>query len=282
MQDKGLKLSAALSYYTLFSLGPMLMVLLSLAGIFYEEDAIEGKVFEEIVEFVGADAANLIQSVLTNLAISGKSNTAIAIGIVTLVMGATGVFIEIQDSINQIWRVKAAPKKGWVKLIINRFLSLSMVATLGFLLIVSLIINSLVTAFSSVLSRYFPEETLFLFDYANLGVTFFVLVVLFSIIYKVLPDAIIKWKSVASGAVFTSLLFMLGKYLIGLYIGYASVGSVYGAAGTIIVIAVWVYYSAAILFFGAEFTKVNAEASGEEIKPSKYATSLDCTDNPEL
>src|SRR5690606_4252544 len=131
--------------------------------------------------------------------------------------------------------------------------------------------NSLVTAFNSILSRYFPEETLFLFDYANLAVTFLVLVALFSIIYKVLPDATIKWRSVRSGAIFTSLLFMLGKYLIGLYIGYASVGSVYGAAGTIIVIAVWVYYSAAILFFGAEFTKVYAEAKGEHIKPSKHA-----------
>ncbi len=277
-EDKGLKLSAALSYYTLFSLGPMLIVLLSLAGIFYEEAAIEGKVFEEIVGMIGPDAAPLIQSALSNLALSGKSNLAIIIGSATLIMGATGVFIEIQDSINQIWKVKAVPKKGWIKLIVNRVLSLSMVATLGFLLIVSLIINSMVTAFNSILSRFFPKQVLFIFDYANLAVTFLVLIALFSIIYKVLPDATIKWRSVRSGAIFTSLLFMFGKYLIGLYISYASVGSVYGAAGTIIVIAVWVYYSAAILFFGAEFTKVYAELKGEHIKPAKHATSLSCAD----
>lgn len=278
--DKGLKLSAALSYYTIFSLGPMLLVLLSLAGMFYEEEAIEGKVFEEIVGFVGADAALMIQSVLKNLALSGKSMLAIITGAVTLLLGATGVFIEIQDSINQIWKVKALPKKGWLKLIVNRVLSLSMVATLGFLLIVSLIVNSLVTAFSDILGRFVPEETLFLFDYANLGVTFIVLVILFAVIYKVLPDANIKWKSVRSGAIFTSLLFMLGKCLIGLYIGYASVGSVYGAAGTVVVIAVWVYYSAAILFFGAEFTKVYARYKGENIKPSKHAVSIDDFEAP--
>ncbi|RRN77662.1 YihY/virulence factor BrkB family protein, partial [Pseudoxanthomonas sp. SGD-10] len=243
-----------------------------------EEDAIEGKVFDEIVGMIGPDAASLIQSALSNLALSGKSNMAIIIGAATLLMGATGVFIEIQDSINQIWKVKAVPKKGWLKLIINRVLSLSMVATLGFLLIVSLIINSMVTAFNDILSRFFPEQVLFIFDYANLAVTFLVLIALFSIIYKVLPDATIKWRSVRSGAIFTSVLFMLGKYLIGLYIGYASVGSVYGAAGTIIVIAVWVYYSAAILFFGAEFTKVYAEVKGEYIRPSKHATTLNCED----
>ncbi|MFD1629939.1 YihY/virulence factor BrkB family protein [Pseudopedobacter beijingensis] len=275
MDDKGLKLSAALSYYTIFSLGPMLLVLLSLAGIFYQEEAIEGKVFTEIIGFVGPEAAGLIQSVLSNLALSGKSNIAIITGIVTLVLGATGVFIEIQDSINMIWKVKATPEKGWLKLIINRVLSLSMIATLGFLLIVSLIVNSMVTMFSSFLSNFVPEETLFLFDYANVGVTFLVLVILFGIVYKVLPDATIKWRNVVSGAIFTSLLFMLGKYLIGLYIGYASVGSVYGAAGTIVVIAVWVYYSAAILFFGAEFTKAYAEAKGENIQPSKHAVAID-------
>lgn len=272
--DKGLKLSAALSYYTIFSLGPMLLVLLSLAGFFYEENAIEGKVFDEIVGFVGADAAILIQSVLQNLALSGKSTLTVISGVVTLVLGATGVFIEIQDSINLIWKVKAIPKKGWVKLIVNRVLSLSMVGALGFLLIVSLIINSLVTAFNDILSRFVPEQTLFLFDYINIGITFVVLVTLFGVIYKVLPDATIKWRSVRSGAIFTSLLFMLGKYLIGLYIGYASVGSVYGAAGTVVVIAVWVYYSAAILFFGAEFTKVYAKYKGEDIKPSKHAVRI--------
>lgn len=275
MADKGLKLSAALSYYTIFSLGPMLIVILSIAGIFYRnEEDLQGKLFGEINEFVGPAAALQIQDILKNLALSDKSFVAIVTGVVTLIIGATGIFIEIQDSINQIWRVKAVPKKGWLKLLKDRFLSLSMVGSLGFLLIVSLIVNGIVTAFSSYLSNYLPPDILFLFDAVNLFITFAVLVFLFSIIYKVLPDAEIPWRSVRTGAVFTSLLFMLGKYLIGIYISYAAVGSVYGAAGTIVVIAVWIYYSAAILYFGAEFTQVYSEERGEKIQPSEHAVYI--------
>lgn len=275
MADKGLKLSAALSYYTIFSLGPMLIVLLSVAGIFYRnEEDLHGKLFGEINGFVGPAAALQIQELLKNLALADKSFVAIVIGVVTLLVGATGVFIEIQDSINQIWRVKAVPKKGWLKLLKDRFLSLSMVGSLGFLLIVSLIVNGIVTAFSAYLSNYLPSDILYLFDAVNLFITFAVLVFLFSIIYKVLPDAEIPWRSVRTGAVFTSLLFMLGKYIIGIYISYAAVGSVYGAAGTIVVIAVWIYYSAAILYFGAEFTQVYSEVRGERIKPSEHAVYI--------
>jgi membrane protein len=275
MADKGLKLSAALSYYTIFSLGPMLLVLLSVAGIFYRnEEDLQGKLFSEINEFVGPAAALQIEDILKNLALSDKSFIAIITGIVTLIIGATGIFIEIQDSINQIWRVKAVPKKGWLKLLKDRFLSLSMVGSLGFLLIVSLVINGIVTAFSAYLSNYLPSDILFLFDAVNIFITFVVLVFLFSIIYKVLPDAEIPWRSVRTGAIFTSLLFMLGKYLIGIYIAYAAVGSVYGAAGTIVVIAVWIYYSAAILYFGAEFTQVYSEERGEKIQPSEHAVYI--------
>jgi len=275
MTDKGLKLSAALSYYTIFSLGPMLLVLLSVAGIFYRnEEDLQGKLFSEINDFVGPAAALQIQDILKNLALSDKSLIAIVTGVVTLIIGATGIFIEIQDSINQIWRVKAVPKKGWLKLLKDRFLSLSMVGSLGFLLIVSLVVNGIVTAFSAYLSNYLPSDILFLFDAVNLFITFVVLVFLFSIIYKVLPDAEIPWRSVRTGAIFTSLLFMLGKYLIGIYIAYAAVGSVYGAAGTIVVIAVWIYYSAAILYFGAEFTQVYSEERGEKIKPSEHAVYI--------
>lgn len=274
MNDRGLKLSAALAYYTIFSLAPMLIVLLSVGGIFYGQDALQGKVFSEINDFIGNEAAAQIQSMLQKLQLSGKSNIAAFTGVVTLIIGASGIFIEIQDSINLIWRVKAVPKKGWLKLIINRVLSLSMIASLGFILIVSLLINSLVLVFSDVLMRFLPDFTLIFIDVVNLGITFLVLMTLFAIIYKVLPDVEITWKQVKSGAFFTALLFMLGKYLIGLYIQYAAVGDIYGAAGTVVVIAVWVYYSAAILFFGAEFTWAYAKIRGDIIKPSKHAVSV--------
>ncbi|MEO5912376.1 MAG: YihY/virulence factor BrkB family protein [Pelobium sp.] len=274
LDDKGLKLSASLAYYTIFSLAPMLIVLLSIGGIFYGQEALQGRVFSQINDFIGNEAALQIQEMLQKLALSGKSNVAIVTGIVTLIIGASGIFVEIQDSINQIWRVKAVPKKGWLKLIINRVLSLSMVASLGFILIVSLLINSLVLAFSDVLTRFLPDFTLIFIDVINLGITFIVLMSLFGVIYKVLPDVEITWKQVKAGAFFTALLFMLGKYLIGLYIKYAAVGDIYGSAGTVVIIAVWVYYSAAILFFGAEFTWAFAKVNGDIIKPSKHAVSV--------
>jgi membrane protein len=274
MADKGLKLSASLAYYTIFSLAPMLIVLLSIGGIFYGQDALQGKVFSQINDFIGTDAAVQIQTTLQKLQLSGKSTTAAITGLITLLIGATGIFVEIQDSINQIWRVKAVPKKGWLKLIINRILSLSMIASLGFLLIVSLLINSLVLIFSDVLMRFLPEFTFIFIDALNLGITFLVLMVLFGVIYKVLPDVEIKWKQIKAGAFFTALLFMLGKYLIGLYIQFAAVADIYGAAGTVVVIAVWVYYSAAILFFGAEFTWAYAKVRGDTIRPSKHAVAI--------
>ena len=274
LEDKGLKLSASLAYYTIFSLAPMIIVLLSIGGIFYGKEALQGKIFSQINDFIGNDAAIQVQEMLQNLALSGKSTIAITTGVITLLIGATGVFVEIQDSINEIWRVKAVPKKGWIKLLMDRILSLSMVASLGFLLIVSLMINSMVLILSDSLSRFLPDFTLVFIDVINLVITFGVLVCLFAVIYKILPDAEIPWRDVRAGAVFTAILFMLGKYLIGLYISYAAIGSIYGATGAIVVIAVWVYYSAAILFFGAEFTWAYAKVRGEEIRPSKYAVSI--------
>ncbi len=274
MDDKGLKLSASLAYYTIFSLAPMLIVLLSIGGIFYGQDALQGKVFSQLNDFIGSEQAASIQTMLQKLQLSGKSAVAATTGVITLLIGASGIFIEIQDSINTIWRVKATPEKGWLKLIINRVLSLSMIASLGFILIVSLLINSLVLVFSDVLVRFLPDFTLIFIDVLNLGITFIVLMTLFGVIYKVLPDVDITWKQVKAGAFFTALLFMLGKYLIGLYIQFAAVGDIYGAAGTVVVVAVWVYYSAAILFFGAEFTFAYAKIKGDVIRPAKHAVAV--------
>lgn len=275
IDDKGLKLSASLAYYTIFSLAPMLIILMMVAGVFYGREALEGKIFSEINQFIGNDAALQVQEMLQKLALSGKSTMAIITGIVTLIIGATGVFVEIQDSINQIWRVKAVPdKSSWLKFILDRVLSLSLVAGLGFLLIVSLLINSLVLLLSSKLGTYLPEFTLVFIDLINLVITFAVLVALFAIIYKVLPDAEVPWRDVIAGSVFTAFLFVLGKYLIGLYISFTEVATIYGAAGTIVVIAVWVYYSSAILFFGAEFTWAYAKVKREQILPSEFAVSV--------
>jgi membrane protein len=274
LDDNALKMSASLAYYTVFAMAPLLMILISAASIFYGKAAIQNKVFSELNGFLGSDAAMKIQEVLQKITINDNSTSAIIIGVVTLFIGATGVFLEIQDSINQIWRVKAKPKKGWKKLIINRLLSFSMIITLGFLLIVSLIVNGIILALSAKLSQYFPEVTIVIVEAVNFAVTFVVIAFLFGIIFKYLPDVEISWKDIRVGAIFTAILFTVGRSLIGLYIEKVGPGSAYGAAGSLIVILVWVYYTAAILYFGAEFTQVYSECYGGKIRPASYAVHV--------
>lgn len=275
MGDKGLKLSASLSYYTIFSLAPLLLLVISLAGVIYGQEASEGRIFEEINGLIGNEAASQVQQIIRNLQLSGKSTLSAIIGAVTLIIGATTVFGEIQDSINMIWRVKAKPKKGWMKLIKDRLLSGSIIVGLSFLLIVSLIINGALMALNDILKAYFPDLTIILLNGANIVISFTVITVLFGVIFKVLPDAKIAWKDVRAGAFFTALLFMLGRYLISLYIETTAAGSPYGAAGSIIVILLWVYYTAAILYFGAEFTREYACYKGTKIEPADYAVYVE-------
>lgn len=275
LDDRGLKFSASLSYYTVFSLAPLLLLMISLASVFFGREAIQGKVFGEINGLIGNQAAAQIQEIIRNMELSGETTLAVVIGGITLLIGATSVFGEIQDSINSIWRVKAKPKRGWVKLLKDRLLSSSLIVGLGFLLIVSLIINGLMLALSDWLKVYFPDVTLIIFQVINIMLSFLVITTLFGVIFKVLPDAKIAWKDVRAGAFFTACLFMLGRYLIGLYINYSGTASAYGAAGSLIVILVWVYYTAAILYFGAEFTRVYAEYVGARIEPADYAVYVE-------
>ena len=275
MADKGLKLSASLSYYTLFSLAPMLLLIISLAGAFYGREASEGRIFNELNSLIGAEAASQIQQVISNMELSGKTTLSLFIGAITLIVGATTVFGEIQDSINMIWKVKAKPKKGWLKLIKDRLLSGSIIIGLGFLLIVSLIINGALVALNDLMKSWFPDFTILLLNIANIVVSFLVITILFGVIFKVLPDAKIKWKDVRAGAFFTACLFLFGRYIIGLYITTTGAGSPYGAAGSIIVILLWIYYTAAILYFGAEFTRAYAIFKGRHIRPSEFAVFVE-------
>ncbi|OIN59483.1 YihY/virulence factor BrkB family protein [Arsenicibacter rosenii] len=278
MDDRCLKLSAALAYYTVFSLAPLLVLIISLLSLVYGEEATRGQVFGQIQGFVGTEGAKQIQDMLKSVELSGKTNIALVSGIVTLIIGATSIFIEIQDSINLIWRVKPKPKRGWVKILKDRLLSSSLVVSLGFLLLVSLVINGVILALSDRLSRYIPGGGVWLVSGINFLVSSGVITVLFGVIFKVLPDAKIAWKDVRWGAVFTALLFMLGRYLIGLYIETTSTGSTYGAAGSLIVILVWIYYTAAILYFGAEFTQAYANLYGIRIEPADYAVYVEQTE----
>ncbi|MDF3077128.1 MAG: hypothetical protein K0S09_1017 [Sphingobacteriaceae bacterium] len=274
--DRGLKLSASLAYYTVFSIAPLLIMMISMASFFAGAEAVQGKVFSEINGFVGNDAAKQIQEIIKNASLKPDTKWwGLVAGVITLFIGATTVFLEIQDSINMIWRVRAKPKRGWLQMIKNRFLSFSLIISLGFLSLVSLLISGLVSALRDYLVRHFPDVTVVLIDAINFVITFLVIAFLFGIIFKFLPDVKIKWKDVRIGALFTAVLFIIGKYLIGLYIETTGTASTYGAAGSIVVILVWIYYTSAILYFGAEFTQVYTEYTCGVIEPADYAVHVE-------
>lgn len=271
--DKVTKLSGSLAYYTIFSMGPLLVVIISLCGLFLGREAVAGKIYNTLTGFVGADTASQLQEIIKNASLAGKSKVAAIIGGITLLIGATTVFGEIQDSINGIWGLKPKPKRGWLKMLQNRFLSFSVIVSLGFLLLVSLGVTSIIDGFSERLRAHFPDVTVIVFYVINIFITLAVTSLIFAVIFKVLPDAKIKWRDVATGAITTSILFMLGKLGISFYISKSNVGSTYGAAGSIVVLLLWIYYSSIILYFGAEFTKAYAINYGSEIHPNHYAVT---------
>lgn len=273
IDNKVLKLSAALAFFTIFSLPAMLIIIISISDVFYGREAVEGTLYSQIAGFVGEKGAIQIQEIIRNAALSHDSKFATAVGLVTLLIGATSVFTEIQDSINHIWKLKAKPYKGksYLRLIVNRLLSFSIVVALGFILLVSLVINGLMDILSNRLTVLFPDVTVIVIYIFNLIITFIITSLLFGMIFKVLPDARIEWKHVRVGAFTTALLFMGGKFLIGFYLGQSKLSTTYGTAGSAIVLLLWVYYSAIILYLGAVFTHVFTAHRGSRIYPNKYA-----------
>lgn len=265
------RMSAALAYYTVFSIAPMLILIISLAAIFYGRNAIEGSIYGEMKSFVGNDAALQIQELIKKATIKQGNAFASGASIIALVIGATTVFGEIQDSINLIWGLKAKPKRGLIKMLLNRLLSFSIIVSLSFILLVSLIISTVLDVLVDKLVHAFPGIEVQIAYGLNLLITFLIITLLFGMIFKVLPDAKIKWRDVLTGAITTALLFMLGKFGISFYLGTRNIGNTYGAAGSIIIILLWVYYSAIILYFGAAFTKHYAQYKGRRIYPNDYA-----------
>ncbi len=282
IDDNALKLSAALSYYTIFSLPPLLIIIISLSGVFFGADAVRGEIFGQINDLVGNSAALQIQETLKNVKLSNSNVFATSLGIIILIIGASGVFAEIQDSINYIWGIQAKPKRGLVKFLYNRLMSFSMIGSVGFLLLVGLIINSLMDLLNNRLAAHFPQDTIYLFYALNLLIVFIIITILFIVIFKTLPDGKINLRDCAIGASFTAFLFMIGKFAIGFYLGSYDIASIYGAAGSVILILVWVYYSAIILYFGAEFTKVYALIHGQKIIPNSYSFQIKKPDNENI
>jgi membrane protein len=274
INDNAIKLSAALSYYTIFSLAPLMIIIISLSGIFFGDEAVSGRIFGQISGLVGSEAALQIQEIIKNVKLSYSNTYAAVFGLIILLIGASGVFAEIQDSINFIWGIEAKPKRGLIKYVYNRLMSFSMIGSVGFLLLVGLIVNSLVDILSSRLADIFPKNVIFLFYILNFSLVFSIVTFLFTIIFKTLPDGKIAFRDCIIGATFTAFLFMIGKFAIGFYLGRYNMSSIYGAAGSVLIILVWVYYSAIILYFGAEFTKVFAYTHGQKIIPNRYSVQI--------
>ncbi len=281
-KDNAFKLSASLSYYTIFAIGPLLIIIISLAGMVYGKVAVQGKIYLQLKDLIGSDAAMQIQNIIQNIQRSETSTIGTIVGTVILIIAATGIFTEMQDSINYIWSVKAKPKKGWLKFLSNRLLSFSLVLGLGFLLLVSLIISTLFNFLSLQLAEAFPNYDLSFFHSINSLIFFVVLTGLFGVIFKVLPDAVITWKDAMIGASLTAVLFLIGKFVIGYYLGKLNLGITYGTAASIIIILSWVYYSALILFFGAEFTKMFALQAGSGIRPKDTAVFIIKSESKEV
>ncbi len=281
IQDGGMKLSASLSYYTLFSIGPALLIVVSILGIAFGREAVQGQIFDQIALLLGAEPAKQIQDLIKNIELSQDKIIGLITGGVVLFIGATGVFVEMQDSINHIWAVKSKPKKGIIKFIFNRILSFSLLLSFGFILLVSLVLNSALEALSHRLLRLFPDALVAIAWILNLIITFGVISLFFAFIFKLLPDAKLKWADVWHGAFITAFLFMIGKFLISVYISKAKIVSAYGTATSVIILLSWVYYSAAILYFGAAYTRNRAIIFGRGIKLKENAVFIVQTETKE-
>jgi len=273
-EDDCMKLAASLSYYTIFAVAPLLIIIISIVGSIFGRAAVQGKVYTQIQSLVGSDAALQIQEIIANVQNSHNTTIGTIIGIIILFIGATGIFTEIQGSINFIWSVKAKPKKGWLKYLINRALSFVLVLTMGFLLVLTLISSTLFTVLGDKLIKNFPHATVYLLYSLNIVFLLIVITGLFMVIYKVLPDAVISWRDALVGSVFTALLFLAGKYVIGIYLVTSKLGVTYGTAASIVIILTWVYYSSVILYFGAEFTRAFALETGHGIRPKTTAVFI--------
>lgn len=284
--DNILKYSASLAYYTVFSIAPLLVIISTLSAIFFGREAVQGQVYEQLEGLVGSVAAVQIQDIIKNIHLTGNSFFASVVSVIILLIGATTLFGEVQDSFNKIWGLRIKAKKVWWKLILTRLLSFSLILCIGFIMIVSLVLNALVSAFGKFIGRYIHNFSVYFIEITEALLSLLVATFLFSLMFKWLPDAKIKWKDVLFGGLITAIFFTLGKLAIGFYLGKSNLTTLYGAAGSIIIIMVWVYYSSIILYLGAEFTKVHAKLYGGKIYPNDFAEWIKIEEktvsNPEL
>ena len=274
--DDAPQLGAALAYYSVFSLAPMVLLLLAVIGVLFRDDPAGAwsKIVEQMSYFLDRSAIDVVQNIAQNVASTKKTALGGAIGFAIALFGASGVFGQLQNALNIIWGVKSKPGRGIWGFVRSRFLSFALIAGVAFLLLISLIIEAVIKAFSHYLQAVLPGALTFIVP-IYLIFDFVIVSALFAMIFKVLPNAVIRWRDVWTGAVLTALLFLIGKWALGIYLGSGTAASAYGAASSLITLLLWVYYSSQILLFGAEFTQVYARVCGTEIKPDKYAVRIE-------
>jgi membrane protein len=271
LEDKASRLGAALAYYTVFSIAPLLVIVIAIAGFVFGREAVQGHIAAQMQDLVGKQGAAAVQTMVQSASNPGSGILASILGIIMLIFGAMGLFGQLQDALNTIWEVQPKPGRGILGVLRERFLSLSMVLGSAFLLLVSLVISTALAALGSLWGDW---QTSVVGHVISVIVSLVVITLLFAMIYRYLPDAKIAWKDVWLGAAITALFFTIGKFLIGLYLGSSSVGSAYGAAGSLAVLLIWLYYAAQLFLFGAEFTKVYADKYGSRVVPAENAVPV--------
>lgn len=272
-EDKAPRLAAALAYYTVFSIAPLLVIVIAIAGLVFGAEAARGAISQQIQGLVGQTGAEAIEQMIQGASKPSAGIIATVVGVVTLLFGASGVFGALQDALNTIWEVTPRPDLGWMQMVKQRFFSFTMVLGTGFLLLVSLVVSAVLSGMITYFQGALPGVD-GLWQVVNFAIGLVVTTLLFGLIFKVVPDVEVAWSDVWIGAAATALLFTIGRMLLGLYLGRSSFGSTYGAAGSLVVVLIWIYYSAQILFMGAEFTQVYANRYGSRVKPAPNAVPL--------
>ncbi len=272
--------SAVVAYYAVFSIPALLVIVIAIAGLVFGEEAVRGEISQQIKHALGYDTAKAVEGIIAKASEEKSSIIATIIGVATLILGSTGVFTELRTSLNQIWEVQVVAKRKWLRSLKAKLFSFGLVLSLGFLMLASLLLTTGLEALSGMIKNRFPDIMLLVFRFINFVLSFGTITVLFALIFKVLPEAKIKLRDVWIGAMVTTALFILGKFVLGIYFAKANPGSTYGAAGSIVLIMLWVSYSCMILFFGAEFTKQYALFHGHTIRPTEEAKIIEPSSDP--
>jgi membrane protein len=266
--------SAVIAYYAIFSIPGLLVMVISISTLFFERDVITGHLYTQISSIMGVETARQVQDMIISVSQTHKSVLATIIGLITILVGATGVFVELQKALNIIWEVKVKPRKAVLTVLRTRLFSFGLVLSIGFLLLISLTITTILAAMSAWVMSHWPNHVLSIFYVLNFIVSFAVVMFLFAVMFKILPDAKIQWNHLWLGSVLTAFLFILGKTAIGFYLSKANPGSAYGAAGSIILILLWVSYSSMIFFYGAEFTRAYADHVTGKVQATEIAVKI--------